>query len=259
MTGELSPTVNKDARSGRKDTTGSGRPHQRPTGKLRRILQILRLFPTRKSANTSELAAASASSEPQYPLEIPAIAALLRQESKEYRRREDPAHFIEARLASSDDLAKPLETWITDRNDQLVLETVKEFTKDEIAAPPGSIILLRYPRPITTDPSVKYNEWFMLAAAFNKQYQETAGSEWKPHRPINKVVIKKGITIDKNLIQLLGGDINNGRATIRPPWDGSMVIVEGGILTKDGYGIGPKILAEYYEEVEGPKVEEEVR
>ncbi|KAF8458776.1 hypothetical protein BDZ91DRAFT_742606 [Kalaharituber pfeilii] len=252
MTTRRSPTVNEEARCEHND------PLQRFTSTSQQMLQIMKA-PLVQKRTYSDMAAATASSEPQCPLDIPKITARLRNESKEYRRREGPAHHVQARIASPEDLAKPLQTWITDRNNQLVLETEKVFTENEVEAPAGSIILLRYPKPIITDPSVKYNEWFMSAGAFNKQYQETAGSEWMPHRLINKAAIKEGIKIDKGLIELLGGDTENGRATIKPSWGGSMVIVEGGLLTKDGYGIGPKILEEYYEEVEGAKWEEGVR
>ena len=188
-------------------------------------------------------------SSPKQALEEPRIQELLQTSAVEYTRVPGAVLF---RRATELDVGpdNALTTWIIDHRQQLVVESYKKFTKGDVDK---GIYILRYPAPLgegKTGAPV-YNEWFMSEKEFRQRYQEAsalgqdaAGMPGYKEAFAQGEVKRRGILVDQEVIGVLGGA--NGAALLMAPWGLPMRCVEGGLLTKDGYSIGPGILRDQY-------------
>ncbi|KAF8425297.1 hypothetical protein EV426DRAFT_597046 [Tirmania nivea] len=168
-------------------------------------------------------------------IKIPEIRELLETCSVSYRRPDSV--LVEARRATMKDTESPLTTFVTDRHGNLLIESEKKFSKEEIDS---GIIILRYPAPICEQ---QYNEWYVTKKEWEEKYIGNPGEEWASYKTKN-AVIKHGLDITPKVIRLLGGE--NGRAEISAPWGGTMWALDGGLLTKEGSAIAPQILERYF-------------
>lgn len=144
---------------------------------------------------------------------------------------------VGARRATLNDMESPLTTFVTDWRGNLLIETIKIFSKKEIDS---GIIILRYPDPICGQ---LYNEWYVTEKEWTEKYVGNPGEEWGDYKA-KKGVTREGLEITPEIIALLGG--KDGRAEIRPSWGGTMWALEGGLLIENGSAIAPRILARYF-------------
>lgn len=189
------------------------------------------------------------SSNPKKALEEPRIKELLQTSAVEYTRLPAAVLF---RQATAQDVGSEnaLTTWIIDHRGQLVVESYKEFTKGDVDK---GIYILRYPAPLGKGKTgaLVYNEWFMGKREFGERYraesalgQHAAGMPGYKEAFAQGEVKRRGILVDPEVIEVLGGA--DGTALLMAPWGLPMRCVLGGLLTQDGYSIGPGILRDQY-------------